>query len=715
MSDKNYSMEYDRPPLPAHWSDSERRFYIKLMDVLDDIYMRYGRLDEKMLSPSLRGLIASKADGQTVSELVVDVGEITEKVSGEDGLEAKIALVPGQITAAVGALEVGRPNLLRSTHQGITGWSAAYVGSGAVTTYDFTNSNTQEPVRRFTASGAVTNLILQNYRTYAKLVSGQTYTLSARIATYGRAGYFRFFTSTDGVTWTDDASLRGEIKAVQGVQNLTYTFTPSDSVYIRVGVLFTSMANGSYIDMYDLWKLELGDSASPWMPAPGDTASGIIDGTTIIMDRDQMTFRGPTINLDVSGEAGDTRWDESGMTIPSVNSPSVPRRYSGPATLTVNPSADPDGVSTFRSLTDAFAVLSHHSIDRAIQITLAANTTENNAVLEGVSGATPGTNPEIRIYGGDSASAAKTLNGHLTVTDCVPKLRFWGLNVACASGNAVTVTRAYVQIGSYDSVTATNGYALYATEGGKIRAVGTTLNGKTCGRADYGGWLYMGNTKGAGNTYAVDSTDGGIICLFGTIPTGTKHRANGGILQDDSTGTSGGGGTTPTSTTTVSAPLTSARTYQSGGSGWLSTTDTVQQGLNAGYQHFAVIQFSTSGWSGKTIASGELTIHRLSGGKGGPITVKLMTTTSAAGSGTPTGTYTNYGVIGTIDRGETATFSIPAAALQEIANGTRTSLMLYDNGSVWGGRTFSENYAMFSGSSDSTAANRPKLSVTYNT
>lgn len=610
--------------------------------------------------------------------------------------------------------EVGRPNMLRSTRQGVQGWRKIYAASGDVTTYDFTNGTTQEPVRRLTASGAVTNLIVQNYRTYTKLVAGQTYTLSARIATYSKAGYFRFYTSTDGETWSDDGAVRGSIPAAEGVQNLSYTFTPSASVYIRVGVLFPSMASGAYIDLYDVWKLELGDTATPWMPAPGDTASGIVDGSVIIMDRDQMTFRGPVINLDVSGDAGDTRWDESGMTIPSINSPSTARRYDGPALLTVNPSADPDGVSIFRTLTDALAVLSHKSIDRAIQITIAANTTENNATLEGVTGSTPGTNPEIRIYGGDSAAAAKTLNGRLTVTDCVPKVRFWGLNVASASGDAVTVTRAFLQIGSYDSVTAPNGCALRAAEGGKIRAVGTALNGKTCARAEFGGWVLVSSAKGAGTTYAVDATDGGIVCLAGTIPTGSKHRANGGILQDDSTGTSGGGGTTPTSTTTVSASLTSARTYQSGGSGWLNTTETIQQGLNAGYQHFAVIQFDTTGWSGKTIASGELTLHRLSGGKGGPITVKLMTTASAAGSGTPTGTYTNHGTIGTIDRGETATFSIPAAALQEIASGTRTSLMLYDNGSAWGGRTFSENYAMFSGSSDSTAANRPKLSVTYN-
>lgn len=631
-----------------------------------------------------------------------------------ESAEAAIELVPDQITLAVDGLEIGGTNLLRGTGRGVSGFTVKNAVGGTVTTYDFNNPSAG-PTRRYTASGAVTNLIVAAFPTYVRLESGREYTLSTKIASYSKAGRFRFFYSDDGETFTDDGQVRGEIKAAEGLQKLSYTFTADRSAFFLVGALFPSMASSSYVDLCDAWKLEEGGKATSWSACPADPALELVDGSAISMTRSGMRFSGPVIDLNVNGADGDTHWDESGMTIPVVNSPSVPRRYSGPATLTVNPSATPDGVSTFRTLTDALAALSHRVLDRAIQITLAANTTENNAVLEGVSGSTPGTNPEIRIYGGDSAAAAKTLYGRLTVTDCVPKLRFWGLNVACASGDAVTVTRAYVQIGSYDSVTATGGCALRAGEGGKIRAVGTALNGKTCGLAEYGGWLLLGNTKGAGTTYSADANNGGIITLYGTCPTGSKHRATGGILQDDSSGTSGGGGATPTSTATVSPALTTTRTYQSGGSGWLTNTDTIQQGLNAGYQHFAVIQFATTGWAGKTIASGALTIHRLSGGKGGPITVKLMTTSSAPGSGTPTGTYTNHGVIGAIDRGETATFSIPAAALQEIASGTRTSLMLYDNGSAWGGRTFSENYAMFSGSGDATSAYRPKLSVTYNT
>jgi len=601
-------------------------------------------------------------------------------------------------------------NLLKGTGRGTSSFTVKNAVGGTVTTYDF--KNLQQNVRRYGASGAVTNLIVMTFPTYIKLVPGTEYTLSTHMATYSKSGHFRFFYSDDGETFTDDGQLRGEIKAVEGVQSLTYTFTAIGNVYIMVGLIIPSMASGTYVDVYDQWKLEVGNKVTSWSLCPIDyPATELIDGTAIVMTKDQMTFRGPTINLDVSGEAGDTRWDESGMTIPSINSPSVSRRYDGPAAITVSATAEPDGKSKFRTLTDAFAALSNHWLDQAVKITMATNTTESLATLRGVYG-----------YGTiDLLGSGKTLNGRILVRQC-DFLYVERLTIA-ASG-AVTlvevreVNNAYFSNCSFNGTTTdagSNGLSV-STSSVKVENSGF-YNLRNAIRADRGARIYAPNNKGS-VAYAFAAVSDARIGVAGTAPaadTATKYEADAGQVIGTTSSSGGSTPPAPTSTTTVSASLTSARTYQSGGSGWLNTTATIQQGLNAGYQHFAIIQFSTSGWSGKTIASGELTIHRLSGGKGGPITVKLMTTASAAGSGTPTGTYTNHGVIGTIDRNETATFSIPAAALQEIANGTRTSLMLYDNGSAWGGRTFSENYAMFSGSSDSISGYRPKLSVTYKT
>lgn len=52
----NTSYQYESPKMPSSWGsdDEKRRFYNRLIDVLDDIYLKYGRIDEKMLSVTVR-------------------------------------------------------------------------------------------------------------------------------------------------------------------------------------------------------------------------------------------------------------------------------------------------------------------------------------------------------------------------------------------------------------------------------------------------------------------------------------------------------------------------------------------------------------------------------------------------------------------------------------------------------------------------------------
>ncbi len=106
--------QYEAPKLPTSWSADEKRFYTGLIDVLDDIYSRWGRLGEKDLSVKLRTLVNSKADGDELTGLQTrieqDEQEIALKASSEtvDALgqqvsenTAEIALTPEKITAAV--------------------------------------------------------------------------------------------------------------------------------------------------------------------------------------------------------------------------------------------------------------------------------------------------------------------------------------------------------------------------------------------------------------------------------------------------------------------------------------------------------------------------------------------------------------------------------------------------------------------------------------
>ena len=87
MGDTNYTYQYDRPPMPANWTDAERRFYVKLMDVLDDIYLRYGRIDEKLLSPKVVGRIAD-TEGN-VSAVTQTANNLNAQVNGANGIAAE--------------------------------------------------------------------------------------------------------------------------------------------------------------------------------------------------------------------------------------------------------------------------------------------------------------------------------------------------------------------------------------------------------------------------------------------------------------------------------------------------------------------------------------------------------------------------------------------------------------------------------------------------
>ena len=64
MANTNY--QYEPLPVPSSWGREERQFAQRLSDILDDIFMRYGRLGEKELGTALRAKINSKVDGSTL-------------------------------------------------------------------------------------------------------------------------------------------------------------------------------------------------------------------------------------------------------------------------------------------------------------------------------------------------------------------------------------------------------------------------------------------------------------------------------------------------------------------------------------------------------------------------------------------------------------------------------------------------------------------------
>lgn len=109
----NSTYQYEPLPVPSHWSREERQFAQRLTDVLDDIYLKWGRISEKELSGSLRKKIDSKVDGSQLESY------------------STIEQTADKIGAAVSAIRVGGRNLLLNTSNALSAYAAGSMGSYA--------------------------------------------------------------------------------------------------------------------------------------------------------------------------------------------------------------------------------------------------------------------------------------------------------------------------------------------------------------------------------------------------------------------------------------------------------------------------------------------------------------------------------------------------------------------------------------------------------
>lgn len=58
----NSTYQYEPLHVPTNWNKEERQFAQSLADVLDDIYLKWGRIGEKELSAQLRNRIESQSE-----------------------------------------------------------------------------------------------------------------------------------------------------------------------------------------------------------------------------------------------------------------------------------------------------------------------------------------------------------------------------------------------------------------------------------------------------------------------------------------------------------------------------------------------------------------------------------------------------------------------------------------------------------------------------
>ncbi len=409
----------------------------------------------------------------------------------------------------------------------------------------------------------------------------------------------------------------------------------------------------------------------------------------------------------------------------NVRSDSVVNAYTGPATLYVNPSFSGNSTSTFRSLRDALAMVNGKYLRYNVTVMFATTTVESiyePSCIEiyGVTGPY-----RLQING---QYRNKTIAGYFTVKSCTAQVQFYYLNIREGRGlingtsknsyliecnyssyvsfrNCVmdcnnTTSRGIQGVGSYLDIRNSEFYNVYIAVGMECC---TGMMNACKGVADW-------------SIYAVAS----LAMLSGTVPTGSRSAAMNGQIFAAGVTTDGGTAIIPVSpseTTIQYATLTA-----SWKGSWRTDTLDVVQGLYSDYGYNSSLYWNRGCmWFGGLqnvleygaveIESATLTLHRKTGsGSYNPRSVYLCAITNTTNSGTPS-IAANYGIIGSIGRGETLSVNVPISLVQGLANGMYGGICLYEPSYNFGSANWSDSYIRISGTDDSY--NKPCLLVQY--
>ena len=403
-----------------------------------------------------------------------------------------------------------------------------------------------------------------------------------------------------------------------------------------------------------------------------------------------------------------------------VVSNSVASAYGGPIALHVNTSYSGASDTYFRSLGDAVKAVNNRFLRSDVYIYLPNGTGEiyepAGTQIQGVSG--PG---KLIIYG----YANSRLNSFISVKGCSAHICFQNVSlreIRTLNGSNRNPYLIELQMNHHvemNSCTLDANNVTYDS----IYCRTTHVNLYNCGLYNalqglevYMGWAYMQSCKGS-CSWSMVSYAGYIICS-GSVPSGSLNRGNNGQIYD--TGVTIDYGTAIPVVTPDNTALLYATTTKSYRGGWRSDTLDVIQGVysDSGYKsslnwNYGCMWFGNlrSMLSGTTIKSATLTLNRKTGsGSGSAKTLYLCAITNASPSGYPA-IAASYGAIGTIGRGETATFSVPVSAIQNLASGAYGALCLYESPYNFGSSTYSSGYMRMSGTDTN---NPPYLRVVYN-
>lgn len=485
---------------------------------------------------------------------------------------------------------------------------------------------------------------------------------------------------------------------------VTVDFT--DSVHLRL-YTWTKFTTGRlYIS--DV-KFEKGTRATAWSPYPEEFRAG----SNVLITKDEVRISTPEFNVDIVDEDGETNMlsiDENGAHMQSLTAPDVTPRYAGGVVIYVNPAATAaqmESGSYYRSLADALAALSNRHLDTDVTVSIAAGMVEyGTATLTGTAG--PG---KITIAG-RSASPAKIVGGiYMYFVNARVTIQYVNIDTTAIAlqADGCMYVNASNCVFTGPGVTVTNTMAVRASLGAMVSV--TNCQMYDCYRSVYGhmgGQVSATNCKGNCRAAANNS----VVYISGTascdLDSWTAGEYAGKVFTSSVTVDHGTATVPEAAPTTVEVAASATRSYTDA---WRQGDTEIRQGYYSGMGEWAgCMWFATDSFAGKTIKNASITMTRKNGsGKGSAVRLTLYGITVASASGNPLTNAVSYGVIGTIDNGETKTFTLPTAAAQALANGSIKGFMLYaGDGRVMSGKSYSTNYCKII-----SGGNGPKLNVMY--
>lgn len=632
--------------------------------------------------------IVQNANSITSKASQSDVNALGERVKTA---ESEVQQTPGRISAAVSAVQVGGTNLVTLGNQSLVnagGSAAEYIGKDW-----YRESEHQTTISPYSG-------VCWLQCPGVLITAGRKYTLSyyAWIQPGAAAGAVKFRPNLFAGTSDTDKYLTDYIPFVIGTPTkYAVTFDTTGWTTGTYVLRFVMMEGQTHEVYFTDVKLEEGTKATAWSPNPNE----IRIGTNILFDLYHTKLTTPYFEVDVSGENGDFKADENGLsanvgTFKTLNCPDVVKStgsaiYSG-------------------GLQETFDALNGRFLTGDVTISLSADQ-YGTFMLKGVYGV----NASINIVGN-----GHSVNGVLAVYNC--KLTNVGIGGVTINGNGSSTPLVLMDAGfvSVSGVTINGGGAGTAVDAN----YGTRLMMYDNGLYNASNLIRLGHcTEGSliqlrgGTCTNYLRADGARWTMSGTRPDGTYAQENTCLHapeNPDSLTIDYGTSQPPvTPVTTESFIANVTGTYYPSGH-WINSDNYIRQGFEgktSTRKDYGCMWFNAGALAGKTIKSAMLTLTRRSGkGRSSSVTVTLWTTTLTGKSGKPTDSMVSLGEIGKIQNGETATFSIPTSAISVIAAGG--GLVTYTGETAnAANKDYSPNYAHFYGVDTDGPA--PVLTVTY--